>query len=368
MECAGLKPRFESAFDVLEEHRRRSLPDGFCLVPFTSLILEPDGKVGSCRHKGSDFPVGNILENSLDEIWNGEFIRGWRREFLSGRPGICSTEVRHRACHLCPDYNSLLGRADLSEVQKRRPIRLGLNFNGHCNLQCQMCHIWKKPNGLYDEIGFWEKLGEYCSEVAEIELLSGEPFVQKDTYRLIELVSRVNPECQWTITTNCHWKLTETIERALDRIRIKNLIISLDSVVADTYAKIRKGGNLAVTLANLDRLIAYDQDRIRRGLGSLSIRVNFLYQKDNWSELKSSHEFERSRGLEVFRTFCYEPVEHSILSLPEPEREAILARYVSELDFDELSRSMRVVLPVLDSLEPLARCQYLDALKEKRPA
>jgi radical SAM protein with 4Fe4S-binding SPASM domain len=358
--------RFESAFDVLEEHRRRSLPKGFCVVPFTSLILEPDGKVGSCRHKGSEFPVGNILDSSLDEIWNGPFIRDWRRQFLSGEVKNCETEVRHRACHLCPDYNELLPHASLDEVQSRRPLRLGLNFNGQCNLECQMCHIWQKPNGLYDKIGFWEKLADYCRDLREVELLSGEPFVQKDTYRLIDLLSEVNPSCRWTITTNAHWKLTDRIRRSLDRIRFKSLIVSIDSVVPETYARIRKKGRLDVVLSNLDLLTAYDRDRQARGLGSLGIRLNFLYQKDNWRELKTSHAFESERGLPTFRTFCYEPLEHSILSLGEAEREEILETYFRELDFDELSRSMRVILPILDSLPPLARCQHLDRLKTIR--
>ncbi len=355
--------RFETAFDVLEEHRRRGLKKGFCLVPFTSMILEPDGKVGSCRHKGSEFPVGNILENSFDEIWNGSTIREWRRQFLSGDVKICETEVRHRACHLCPDYNSLLDVADLSVVQTKRPLRLGINFNGKCNLECQMCHIWQKPNGLYDKIGFWDEMREYVRDLKEVELLSGEPFIQKDTYRLADLLNEVNPNCLWTITTNCHWKLTNGIKKSMDKMPFKNLIISIDSVQPETYAKIRKKGKLAVVLENLDRLLVYEKERLSRGLSSLGIRVNFLYQRDNAMELKDSHDFEKVRGVKVFRTFCYEPAEHSILSAGESEREAILEKYISELNFDEISQSMRVILPVLDSLSPLAKAHHLDRLK-----
>jgi hypothetical protein len=86
-------------------------------------------------------------------------------------------------------------------------------------------------------------------------------------------------------------------------------------------------------------------------------------------ELKTSHEFERARGLKAFRTFCYVPHSLSILSMGEPEREAILDRYFSELDFDEISQSMRVIMPILDSLPPLARCAKLDVMKSiKRSA
>src|SRR5271163_937991 len=94
---------FKTARDVLEEHARRKLPKDFCIVPFTTLQLEPDGLVGVCRQKGSEYPVGSLLENSFDEIWNGPLIREWRRQFLEGDVRNCSAEVKHRACHLCPD-------------------------------------------------------------------------------------------------------------------------------------------------------------------------------------------------------------------------------------------------------------------------
>ena len=358
--------KFANALEVLEEHQRRGLKAGFCLVPFTSLILEPDGKVGSCRHKGCEFPVGNILEHSLDEIWNGQFIQEWRRQHLEGDIKICSTEVKHRLCHLCPDYNLLLDDVDIKIRQTQRPIRLGINFNGKCNLECQMCHIWEKQNGLYDQIGFWEKLPEYARDLREVELLSGEPFIQKDTYRLADLLGETNPDCLWTITTNCHWKLTDGIKKSMDKMRFKNLIVSIDSLVPRTYSKIRKNGRLPVVLENLDRLIEYEKERVVRGLSSLGIRVNFLYQIDNAKELKDSHVFENERRLKVFRTFCYEPRECSILSLSESERDALLDFYLENLSFEEISNSMRVILPIIESLSPLSRAYHVERLKNIR--
>lgn len=355
--------KFKSAFEVLQEHQRMGLKKGFCHVPFTTLILEPDGKVGSCRMKGCEFPVGNILESSLEEIWNGKTIREWRRQHLDGKPKFCENEIKHDACNLCPDYNWLLDKTSLSEIQNKKPLRLALNFNGKCNLECVMCHIWQKPNGLYDKIGFWDKLEDYTRDLQEIELLSGEPFLQKDTYRLIDIVSKSNPNCLWTITTNCHWKLTDGIKAALDKIRIRHLIISIDSVVPETYAKIRKKGDLSVVLENFDRILEYEKERIVRGLGPLTIRANFLYQKDNAFELKDSHHFEKTKGVRVFRTLCYEPIEVSILSMTDSERDDLLTKYFSDLDFDELSQSMRVVLPILESLPPLSRAHHLEHLK-----
>ena len=355
-----MAPReFASPQEVSEEVARRGLPANFCHVPFAALILEPDGRVGSCRIKGTEFPVGNLNESTLEEIWNGPRIRQWRREFLNGDVKMCRKEVRHTRCHTCAEYNELLPEVEATEYQTRPPLRLALNFNGHCNLECQMCHIWKEPNGLYDARGWWDQAEKWVGGIQELELLSGEPFIQKDTYRLIDLVAERNPSCRWSITTNGHWRLTDGIRRALDKIRFKHLIVSLDSLNPTTYSKIRKLGRLEVPLANLDRLLEYDQSRIERGLGPLNIYLSFLIQRDNWRELGDFHEFAKRKGTRIFRIFLYEPRKHSLLSLRLAERERIVEHYIHELSYDQLIHSRRAFLPLLDSLPALARARLL---------
>ena len=346
--------------EVLQAYEKRGLPQKFCTVPFTTLLLEPDGLVGACRQKGCEFPMGSLKDNSIDEIWNGEKIRQWRREFLEGNPKICATEVRHYQCHSCPDYNYLLSELDVSEFQSVKPSRIAFNLNGKCNLECQMCHVWQKPNGFYDNPEFWNKLPELTSNLKEVELLSGEPFIQKDTYKLINEISMLRPDCQWIITTNANWKLTNFVKEKLDKIKIRNLIVSLDSLVSENYRKIRKKGDLQLALSTLDDLIAYDKDRISRGLSSLHIKVNFLIQKDNWYELGSFQDFKAEKGVEIFRTFLYEPSEHSLLSLPENERIKILDYFRTHLKREQII--MQVVLPLLDSVHPIHKAQFFESL------
>lgn len=343
----------------------RGLPPRFCHVPFTTLILEPDGTVGSCRMKGTLFTVGDLRTHTLTEIWNGPKLREWRRQFLDDDVRFCDKEVRCNGCHLCPDYNSLLPDVVAREEQTRGPLRLGLNLNGRCNLECKMCHIWQEPNGLYDELGLWPQIEKLVAEVKEIELFSGEPFVQKDTYRLFELVRRTNPECLWTITTNGHWKLTDKIRKALDGIRLKHLTVSMDSLIPEVYARIRRRGRLQVVLDNLTDLIAYDRDRRDRGLDSLNLKVSFTVQRDNWREVASFHDFSVRTGLPVFRAFVYEPKDCSLLTLSEDEREGILRHYFATMSAEQLLHSRRVILPLLDSLPPLRRCENLLLWRER---
>ncbi|MGZ3726156.1 MAG: radical SAM protein [Pseudobdellovibrio sp.] len=355
---------FNSSLDVENFHKQLGFTDKFCIAPFTTLLLEPDGKVGACRHLGADFPVGNLLHNSFEEIWNGDFIKNWRTEFLKGEPKICKTHVKDRKCHHCPEYNSLTKTADYSLHQTLKPSRLAFNFNGHCNLECQMCHIWQKPNGLYDQIQFWDQLDSWIENLKEVELLSGEPFIQKDTYKLIDLISVKKPNALWTITTNANWKLTDAIVEKLDKIKVKNIIVSLDSLNPETYGKIRRKGNLDKALKTLNDLNVYSKNRESRGLTGLNIRLNFLFQQDNWKELGDVYDFSVTTKNQVFRTFLYEPEQYSLLTLSEEKRSEILEWYFAKLTLLQILNGARVVRPLIDSLTPINKAYFYQKYHE----
>jgi len=189
---------------------------------------------------------------------------------------------------------------------------------------------------------------------------------RKDTYRLFDLFYRKNPTCLWTITTNAHWRLSDTIRKALDKIHLKNLIISLDSMHPSIYSAIRIGGRLETVLQKLDALLAYDHSRsgTKHGTG-LNIKINHMIQKDNWEELGSFLDYWDRRGVETFRTFLYQPHEYSLLALSERDREGILQHYLTALRTDQLERSSRVLLPLLDSMPALIRADLMLKLQTR---
>ena len=360
-----LKKKSLEVQGVIREFKNKNLdPETFCIMPFVNIILEPTGSVGLCRHKGTEFSLGNIKENTISEILNGEKARKWRREFIEGKPQICKVELKHRKCNLCPELNKMLPHTPIEETPEKY-IRLTANFNGFCNLECQMCHIWKMPNGLYDEINFWQpaKLDVFPF-LKEIDMLSGEPFLQKDTYRLIDEVTSVNNDCLWTFTTNAHWKLNSKIKNSLDKINIKNIILSVDSLIPNTYAKIRKNGNLSIVLDNIQKLREYEQERLKNGLSALNMHLHFLTQPDNWKELQSIIDYCIKNNIHPFISFCYEPYQHSLESQDQSVREGILDFYLSTMDYSAILFSMRVIKPLIDSLPPVDRINYIERIGE----
>lgn len=335
-------------------------PHTFCVVPFTTIILEPNGSIGICRHKGSKYSMGNIKDNSITEIWNNEKVRGWRNEFLTGNIVTCEVEVKHRQCNKCTQNNTILPYADIKEFQSGPILKLTANFNGQCNLRCQMCDIWALPNGLYNEENFWGPAKtEIFPYLKEIDMLSGEPLIQPDTFRLIDEVSAMNPDCQWTITTNIHWKFGKKIEDAFNKIKIKTLIVSIDSLDPEIYHKIRKPGKLSLVLETLDSILSY-----RKKTKSFMIRANFLIQKDNWKEVFQILNFCYEKQINPFLTFLYAPEEFSLLNEPEELRKTILEFYFENLETREAVYLKRILLPLIDSMPKFERAFYLMKLHD----
>jgi radical SAM protein with 4Fe4S-binding SPASM domain len=69
--------------------------------------------VGCCRDLRSEYALGNLLEQSASDIWNGERMVSLRRALVDKRPqdiGIC------KACDV-PWQGSYSGRTSLEKVR-----------------------------------------------------------------------------------------------------------------------------------------------------------------------------------------------------------------------------------------------------------
>ncbi|MES2528172.1 MAG: radical SAM protein [Bdellovibrionota bacterium] len=348
---------------------RKNLPKDFCPVPFTTIILEPDGKVGLCRNKGNDFPMGQLTFNNIEELWdirNSEKAMKWRQEFLDGKVEICKKEVQTRKCNLDLDFNYLLPDAELAARQTTKILRLTANFNGKCNMQCPFCTIWTLPNGNYTDENFWiparTSLFPY---IKQIDMLSGEPFIQADTYKLMDIITELNPECQWIFTTNMYWNLSSIIEEKLDKINLKAISVSIDSLKEDVYARLRPPGKLKITLSNLEKLLSYRKKRKERNQDFV-LGWNFLVQKDNWMELPEVFRFAEKNGIEFFTILLHVPSHMSIMALPEDKRREIFDFYLTEIPRSDLFKINPVLMPLAESLSKIDKAAYISSLKVNR--
>lgn len=65
---------------------------GFCPMAMNYVKVTPDGKLFPCCRGPSELEMGNVLQQSFEEIWNGERYQRFRRQMYEGDyPEVCRT-------------------------------------------------------------------------------------------------------------------------------------------------------------------------------------------------------------------------------------------------------------------------------------
>ena len=329
-----------------------------CSFPFTQLFLMPAGKITPCCYLAQEpfYYVGDIRDQPLEEIWNSEKMQTLRREFLSGKPLICKKQIQASKCNLV--RKDLKENIELKEIMPFPMIRLDMMLNGQCNLECVMCKVWTAPNGVYTIHKFWEEGREKIFPfLEEVDIKGGEPFIQKDVYRLIDEVGEVNSECRWHITTNAHYRFSDKLKAAVDKIRIIRLSISIDSLDPENFARIRKKGELSKVLRTTDDWIAYKNSP---GARIDQINCNFVVQEANWHEVPQFYEFCRDKGMSPFFIILTNPNTFSILNMPVEKRRRLLEFYLSAMTRHRDRVYYRIIRPLLETLSPDSREEMMD--------
>jgi len=348
--------------DVLKYLREHDLPENFCIIPFINLILGPGGDVSICRQKGSKHVVGHLNKNSISEIWNNEYLQRWRQEFLDGKPKICEHETKYVHCHLAPEH---YWNTSLTDLKKEMPYpfkKLTANFNGECNMKCVMCDVWKQENNYYDEDNFWnEARTSILPYIQEIEMLSGEPLIQEDTFRLIDEALEINPKIQWSFTTNGFWTFEGRIEESLKKIPIKRFIFSIDSLNPEKYRKIRIGGKLEEVLLNVEKIAKFGH----RSSQPFSVTIHFLVMRNNFEEVAPFLQFCRENQIKYILDLCEFPNALSILTLDDTQKKMILDKWLDQSDRQSLQGMSGIVIRLLSQLESVEKKGFLIKLMER---
>lgn len=290
----------------------------FCSRPFRELMLSYEGKVHPCCLL-EDFELGDIKDMNLNEFWNCEKLQKLREEFLSGNIKTCSKNIATKSCHKF--YDKFNDEVEKKIIQSGPIKKLDLRLNGKCNLECIMCHVWMGENGKYDDTSFWkEGPSEVFPHIQEIDMLGGEPFIQSDTFKLIDEVSKVNKECKWNFTTNANWNFAGKIKTYLDKITIGVITISIDAILPDTYFRIRRKGDFKQILKTIDDLITY-RNTDKPGM---YLRLDFVVQTQNLLEVLPFYHFCLKKDLDPSFILLEEPAELSISNLDTKSLKKVL--------------------------------------------
>lgn len=311
-----------------------------CTRPFTWCEIHSDGSVYACCPSWQKVPLGNLLQQPFQEIWNGTAATGLRRSILDGSFGLCEKQR-------CP---FLIGRRDpvmplhavrpepLRDMLRRGslklpcgPSRVNLCYDIRCNLSCPGCrrgalHVGKRTLGRIRQIEshLRRAIGPGVGEMTIGGY--GDPFGSPSYLSLLQDLSRREFPRLHTLRlhTNAQlWDAAMWDSMPFARTLVKSAEISIDAATPATYTLNRRGGDFNRLFRNMLFI---------QGLG-LRVTLSFVVQQNNYREMPGFVALGQRFGFDVYfsrlvnwGTFTAKEYAGRAVHLPHhPEHDAFVA-------------------------------------------
>jgi len=263
-----------------------------CTRPFEWFEVHPDGSTFLCCPSWLRRPVGNLLQQAIEEIWNGQVAREIRKSVLNGSFHNCSAK---RCPHLVNKITPVRRGALLTDDKLRctlngftgrapyLPRQLNLCFDHSCNLSCPSCRK-EIQTAKGDDLAQVEQI----AAIIEAELLPhatsvtlsgfGDPFGSPTYLKLLHRLNRNEYPLLEQIRLHTNGQLlNEQMWQRMPELQplVREVEISLDAASAQTYQINRPGGSFDQLLKNLKFLSTKD----------IRLTLSMVVQENNWREI-----------------------------------------------------------------------------------
>jgi len=313
-----------------------------CYAPHTSLYFSMNGDVRVCCHNWS-YPAGNIIRQTIGEIWNGDALKAIRTSLEGGSfakgCGYCEWQIATGSF-----VNLSTSKWDLLPVPRQDPewpLQMEFSIGNTCNLECIMCdgkassairaHREKLPPlvSAYPD-RFFTELRSYLPHLKRAKFLGGEPFLQSECARIWDMMIEDGLSVSCHVTTNGS-QFNARVERFLEKLPF-SISVSLDGYRKETIEKIRVNTQYEVLMSNVSRFREYTSER-KTGFG-----LTYCLMRPNWEEFGDYCLFADSLDCNVFVNAVRTPAEVSLYTL-SPAELGLIA--------DSLERQSEGLLPLL---------------------
>lgn len=211
---------------------------------------------------------------------------------------------------------------------------LRLSITDRCNLRCCYC---MPPEGIpacdHAEVLRYEDLLSIAEAavdlgIEKVRITGGEPLVRKGVVDFLDRLGRIPGLTEMTLTTN--GLLLEEVACDLKSAGVERLNVSLDSLKADTYQKITRGGNLSQVLGGLD---AAEKAGLRLKLNMVVMRGINDYEVEDFAALSLNRPWS-VRFIEYMPTIREKAWQYRVVAGNE-----ILERLQSRFELTTISTS-----------------------------
>lgn len=340
------------------------MSDFFCAAPWRGLHINPRGDVKTCC-AGDPNMLGNLNEQTIEEILHGPVMQEIRQSIRAGRPHAycynCVQAERYgrseRDWHntVSPEFDPAIA-TDIEHV----PTLIDVRWNTTCNLSCNYCapacsSRWANLRGIAVKSGtrpYYEQVCEYLDQhqehIREVALVGGEPLLLPENERLLDVLPT---DCIVTLITNFSVDLESN--KIFNKLRTRHKVgwsLSFDNI-DKRFEYVRHGGSwplLQKNLATLQPLMAKGQH-----WGG----IHAVYNLYNATRLVEFTKFARSQQLAIHWQSLYQPefldptrLGQAVLDLCRAEIEKLLAREICLDNEAEFFQTVLAQLQIKDDL------------------
>lgn len=284
----------------------------FCYNPFVTLRLDTLGNAIACC-RSEHYVLGKFPDKSLKEIWLGESYVELRKSMKNN--------ILPKACEFCKSQIQSDRLSDLPTIHAddfsstkaiEYPKILELATSYNCNFACIMCNEKTSStfndnslnkierNNVYGDI-FIEQIKEFLPHLKKIIFLGGEPFLNKDYYKIWDLIIENSYNIKLQLITNGSI-FNEKIKDYLEKLQF-DICISLDSLNKETFEGIRINSNFDEVFANIEKF---------KALSNGNFSISTVAMDKNWRELPAIVKFCNKINARIHIAQLNNPIQFAI--------------------------------------------------------
>ena len=249
-----------------------------CRSPFEYCEIGVYGEVHPCCPAYCNkYSFGNIYEQTLEEIWNGDKAKFFRKNII---------EKQYVHC----DFNNCVSFADIEEQEipdadtKILPKTLVVSFDQECNVACITCrdNIVRNTKETEKRLELFTK--NICATLDKVETVylsgAGDPFGSRYARKLIKDISTNFPHIKFHIHSNGVLFTPKMYEDLGLKDRVKTVRLSIHAAKEKTYNKIVKYGNFKKVIENIKWL---SKEKAKGKIQNISLL--FVVHKLNYKDM-----------------------------------------------------------------------------------
>lgn len=283
-------PTYGSDWDVNDQSKLKyDISTRTCGKLINWFEVDYNGNAWLCCPGWLPYSIGNILENSIIDIWHGERATELRNQISSGKWNYC----QHSRCPHIVSGNLPI-KSNSSLIIPELPTHINFSNDESCNLACPSCRVSKIMLTSGPEYEKRKRINDLLVDAFltvptdrnfEINITgSGDPFASK-IFRnmLINIDGAMFPNCKINLQTN-GTMMSNKVWNSIFRIHsnIRRIKISYDAANKYTYEdKIRLNGKWDHLLENCSQL-----ESQKRQYPLLETHYDFVVQSDNVNEME----------------------------------------------------------------------------------